>query len=224
MLNPALKERATEVLSGRKDAFATAVLGLLLKVYGQDLLSWDGQTIQLEVKDDFGLEMPRWVYDRLMALIAAMTSNQVFQDVPLFDETVSALAGKGMGYEQDAPPVEDVAWAVTEILLNDPAPAGRQPNHPWSRDIRKYVRAVLDDEGMPIAPKCLDFAGNNTVPGEAQGDGSYYAGVYGVQAERANEIDAWIDERISLLLEQLAYVGVPVNSQLAEQQPQSLER
>lgn len=217
MLNPEFKDRATAILSGREEAFATTILGVLLKVYGQDLLNWDGQTIQLEVKDDFDLEMPRRVYDRLQALMMAMTSNQVFQDVPVFDEAVSALAGKGLGYEQDAPPVEDVAWAVTEILLNDPAPVGRPPNHPWAPDIRKYVRAVLDDEGMPIAPKTLDFAGGRQVPVEEEGDPQYYAGVYGVQAERAAEIDTWVEERVGMLLNQLASVGIQVNQQMAPQ-------
>jgi len=214
MLNPVFKERATEFLSGQREAFATTILGLLLKVYGQNLMSWDGLTIQMEVRDDFQLEMPRTVYDRLMALLSSMTSNQVFIDVPIFDETVSALVGKGLGQEQDAPPVEDVAWAVTEILLNDPRPKGRNANDPWSRNIKKYVRVVLDDEGMPIAPKALDFAGNDNVNAETSDDEAYYAGVWGVQAERAKEVDTWLDDRVALLLAQLEYVGVQVNHDL----------
>jgi hypothetical protein len=70
---------------------------------------------------------------------------------------------------------------------------------------------------MPIAPKTLDFAGGRQVPVEEEGDPQYYAGVYGVQAERAAEIDTWVDERVGMLLNQLASVGIQVNQQMAPQ-------
>ncbi len=210
MIGREFREQATPYLSGAKPAFATSLVGILLKAYGAAALNWDGLTVQLQLKDDFELEMPRKVHDQMMGLILCMTSDRVFTEVPVFDEMVSALTGQGVGYEQDCPPVQDVAWTVTEILLNDPTPTGRPANRPWSRDIAKYVRVVLDDEGMPIAPKALDFAGDKEVPTESTAGEDYYAAVWETQSERAKEVDEWVQERVTLLVGQLEGLGIPI--------------
>lgn len=215
MIGRDFRAKATPYLAGAEPAFATTLVGILLQAYGAEALNWDGLTIQLQIKDDFELEMPRKVHDQLMGLILCMTSDRVFTEVPVFDEMVSALCGQGVGYEQDAPPVQDVAWTCTEILLNDPEPTGRPKNQPWARDIAKYVRVVLDDEGMPIPPKILSFAGDRPVPSESTGSEEYYAATWAAQSQRAQEIDDWLDERVGLLINQLEGLGIPI-SQLSQ--------
>lgn len=209
MIGREFRQQASPYLSGKVDAFATTLLGIVLKAYGPEALNWDGLTIQLQIKEDFEIDLPRRVHDKIMALILCMTSNRVFIEVPVFDEMISALAGQGVGYEQDVPPVEDVAWACTEILLNDPEPTGRPPM-PWSSDIRKYVRVVLDDEGMPIAPEALSFAKDTTVKTEENVTGADYAATWEIQASRAREVDEWIEARVVLLLDQLQSLGIDV--------------
>ncbi len=202
-------------LSGARPAFATTLLSLLLRTYGLQVMEWEGETIQLEVKDDFHLEMPRKVYDQLMALLTALTTDEVYKDVAVFDEICSALNGRGLGVERDVPPVTDVAWAVTEIRINDPDPATRSPEQPWSRNIARYCRVVLDDEGMPIAPKALEFAHSRAVPAEGTDNPDYYAAAWGSAQARADEIDTIMAERTRLLIEQLMTVGVQFKQPVA---------
>ncbi len=209
------------IFSGKREAFATTLLASLVQAYGIEVLEWDGLTIQLQVKDDLGIEIPRKIYDKLMGLITAMTTDSVYKDVPVFDEIVSALAGQGIGVEQDVPSVEDVAWAVAEIQLNDPEPVTRDPENPWSRNIGKYVRVVLDNEGFRIAPQILSFAPNRHLPKEGMDDPSYYAGAWGAQQEKADEIDRWVENTLILLIQQLTSMGIemrPTKSP-AETQP-----
>jgi hypothetical protein len=208
MLPRALKEGLTPYLSGERECFATTLLCGVVAAFGIEAMNWDGATIELEVKDDFGVEMPRRVYDKLMALIAAVTTDSVYKDVAIFDETVSALAGDGVGVQKGVPSVDDVAWAVTEIGLVDPDPVTRDPASPWSRNIQKYVRVVLDDEGFTIAPKALEFAGSKIVKNEGFSDPQYYAGAWGSAQERANEVDIWLDSKIVELIQQLGNIGI----------------
>lgn len=207
-----LLDAGRRYFSGESEAFATTLLGILMHAYGIDVLGWDGVTVQMEVKDDFGVEMPRPVYDKLMALITAMSTDSVYKDVALFDETISALNGEGVGVERGIPAVDDVAWTVAELRINDPEPVSRDAKQPWGKNIQKYVRVVLDDEGMNRAPKILDFAAERGVPKEGTDDAQRYAAAWGSQELRADEIDEWVDAQIVALIEQLMGAGIPVKS------------
>lgn len=204
-----LKAIGQKFFSGDEPAFATTLVYILVKAYGFECLNWDGVTIQMQVKDDFGVEMPRRIYDKLMGLITALTTDVVYKDVAVFDEIISALTGKGIGVEQDAPAVEDVAWTVAEIQLNDPDPVSRNPQDPWKKDIKRYVRVVLDNEGFSIPPKILEFAPAKPIQKEGMDDNAYYAGAWGSQQEKADEVDLWVNERIGMLIDQLAVLGFP---------------
>jgi hypothetical protein len=202
------KDSAAKYFSGDIPTFATVLLSCLLKTYGLDVLKWDGLTIQLQVKDDFGVEMPRLVYDKLMALISAITTTHIYEDVPLFDETVSALCGRGFGEEEDIPAVEDVAWTIAELQLNDPEPVGRHKDVPYGHDIRKYVEVVLADEGFSIAPRILGFAKTSNVKAEGTGDTEMFAAAWGEKQAKADEIDKWVEDKVVILVQQLQTLGI----------------
>lgn len=203
-----MKEAGAAYFSGERPTFATVLLAILFKLFGPEVLDWDGLTIQLEIKDRFGVDVPRRVYDKLMALITALSTDRVYKEVPLFDEFVSAINGEGMGIEQDIPAVDDVAWAVAELSMNDPDPVTRDPKNPWSKDVQKYVRVVLDDEGMSIAPKVLDFAPSKVRQLEGMDAPEVYAGSWGSSQDRADEVDRWVDNMAMTLIRQLMDLGI----------------
>ena len=208
MIPRELKEQLTAYLKGEREAFATTLLSGLLMVYGLDLLEWDGPTIEMEVREDFELQIPRRVYDRLMAAITAITTDSVYHDVGVFDQTVASLAGHGVGVEKEAPTAEQLAWTVAELQLLDPEPVGRQAENPWSRQIQKYVRVALDLEGLKFPPKILKFAGKTPLAKDGADDPQMYAGAWGSGQAQADEIDQWLEGRVVLLLRQLMDLGV----------------
>lgn len=205
-----LKAIGKQFFSGEREAFATTLLSILVKAYGIGCLNWDGITIQMQVKDDFDTDISRKVYDQLMGLISVLTTDSVYKDVEVFDEIVSALVGHGIGVEQNIPSVDDVAWVVAEIGLNDPDPVTRNPEDPWKSDIKKYIRVVLDNEGMKTAPKILNFVPSVHMEKEGMDDPSYYAGIWKSQQARADEVDTWVSGQLSKLVDQLGEIGINV--------------
>lgn len=205
-LKPEIIKIARNYFSGEQPAFATTLLAILFKTYGVQVLEWDGLTIEMEVKEDFGVDMPSRVYDKLMALITALSNDAIYKDVTFFDEFVSAINGRGFGTEDDVPAVDDVAWAVAELTINDPRPFGREPY--WYRNIRIYTRVVLDDEGMDIPPQVLGFAEARTPKSSVNEEPADYAATWGEKQAKADEIDAWVSERMVALVQQLMEVGV----------------
>lgn len=204
------KKRAKPYLSGETPTFATVLLSILLKAYGTEALEWDGATIQMQVKEDFEVEMPRRVYDQLMALISALTTDTVYAEVDVFDETVNALCRRGIGAFRGVPPALDVAWAVTEIEMADPEPIGRDPKKRWNNNILRYIRVVLDDEGLSIAPKTLGMVKDKPASTHETSDPAIFAASWHSKQRAADEIDRQVEDIASKLIKQLADVGVAV--------------
>lgn len=210
-----LKEAGRRYYSGEEPTFATVLVAIMVKLYGPEVLEWDGLTYQLEIKELFEAEMPRTVYDKMMALVTALATDAVYKNVEIFDETVNALNGHGVGVDQDIPSAAEVGWAVTELRLNDPDPATRSPEQPWGRDIQKYVSVVLRDEGLNIPPRALDFAETKILESEGTDDPTQYAAAWRSNQSRADEIDQWIEGLVVTLLEQLMGLGINLEAQSA---------
>jgi len=208
ILSRELKAAAQPYFSGDKESFATTLVAGLLRLYGVEALEWDPLTIQMEIKEDLGVDMPRRVYDKMMALVSALKTDVVYKDVAIFDETVNAMTGKGVGIDRDIPSVDDVAWVVTELRMNDPEPVTRSPEQPFSRDIQKYARVVLDDEGVDIAPEALDFAANRPVKQEGMDDPEFYEAAWGSAQAKADEIDKWVEGMAIQMIHQLMSLGI----------------
>jgi len=73
ILSRELKAAAQPYFSGDKESFATTLVAGLLRLYGVEALEWDPLTIQMEIKEDLGVDMPRRVYDKMMALVYQRT-------------------------------------------------------------------------------------------------------------------------------------------------------
>jgi hypothetical protein len=211
----AFKAAATQYFNGDVPTFATVLVSALLKMYGAEALNWDGATIQLEIKDDLDVEMPRRVYDQMMGLITAMTTDSVYKDARVFDSIVSALNRQGIVPDNIPPTVEDVAWTVAELGMSDPEPVSRTPGKIWGSKIQAYVRAVLDDEGFTIAPDILSFAHTRTPAAQGMDDASVYAGTWGSAQARADEIDTEVQTKAVELLKHLDTLGINVTAEAA---------
>lgn len=206
-LRPEVKQAIGNYFSGVKPASATVLLGLLLKLYGTPVLNWQPETIQLEVKDDLGVEMPTKVYDKLMALISAMTTDAAYSDVMFFDEFVSAINGRGYGQDDDMPSVLDVCKALVELQLNDP-----EPPSTWSNNIKLYCGVILADEGMSIPPAVMSFAKGKFLRKEGTDDNSQYAAAWQGKQDKATEIDQLCEKHAISIIGELMDAGINVTN------------
>jgi len=202
--------------SGERPTFATVLTSSLLKVYGPEALNWDSQTIQLQVKDDFNVEMPRRVFDQLMGQIAAITSTAVYNDVISFDAYASAVNRLSIRFDHDTPDPGDIAWAVAELAQVDPEPVGVKS---WSPDIIAYIRVVLDDAGVPIPPKVLKFVPPRAPHSNFSDSPDLYAASWASQEAQADEIDKHVDELTLLMLADLSKLGIKPYGNQPEKPP-----
>jgi len=200
------RDQYADFLSGKTETFATVLVGGLLRLYGVECLSWDPTTIRLELKRDIA-EPARVVNTQMQALIAALTTDMVYQDVPTFDQTINALNRADLSEQDDIPMVEEVAWTCTELLLNDPEPVGYK-DIPFSKDINKYCQVVLKDEGFGVAPQILKWVTLPVVQSDFHDDPMMYEAVYKGQQGMAESVDDAMQSRLEMLFQHLKLLGL----------------
>jgi hypothetical protein len=205
------RTKAADFLSGRKPAFATVLVGILLRAYGAEALSWDPLARRMQIEDDFGVELPRKEFEAIEALINAMTTDTAYRSVPVFHRTVQALNRQGLDDLDDMPDPDDLTWAVAELSANDPEPPlVPRTSIPYSDDIARYVGVVLDQHGVYGEPKVLRWADRTNPPLATNlgDDPLMFEAAMESSALKADELESELQNRFRALLTQLQELGI----------------
>lgn len=137
------------------ESYASTLLTVFVDRYGTDGLGWAPETIRLQLRDDFGVQLSRGNFDRLMAAITLVTDDAFYQNLPKFIELCNVLAGSTLDPGTfDPADATECAWGITEALLISPPESAE----PFCDDIRHYLTAVLKDEGFVTPPDVLRIA------------------------------------------------------------------
>lgn len=203
------KKVFTSMLSGERPTYASVLLAGLIRMYGPGVIEFDPSTIEMDVKDDFGVHMPRVVYDQVMALISAISTDKVYREVEVFDQFVNAINRASLQHDQDPPTTEELAWAITELAISDPEPVGL-PDQPFNKQIAAYCRVCMQDDGVMSPPAVLQFAMPTRVSDEWADDPEMFASVYQSHEASAKEIDQYCKSKVSSLLDDLEDLGIEV--------------
>lgn len=188
------------------DSYATVLLAILIDCYGTEAVGWDPSTIRLELQDDFQLQLPQVNFDKLMAAISVLTSDEFYQRLSRFIPICNVMSGSeytpGLFDPADA---YECAWGLTEAMLISPP----ESDEPFADDIRRYIGKVLDEEGIKAAPDLLQIAIRDTSTGAIDysgmsSDPSLFQAEFQVQADRGQQIQQQIRENLQELFEQLA--------------------
>ena len=207
--------RLQSVLKDPK-SFATTLFTVFYDYYGDVLddqgrpacLFWAPATIKREIEEDFNLELPDRAFDRLMTAILLVTTNRFNTSLPDFIECCNILSGDSAATAQfDPADLQEIAWGLTEwYLLVD---TGEDlPENEVSREIRAYIGAMMDNEGLVKAPDVLrlaikDTPINNTIDG-FQDDPVMYEAIYRTQLDKTADLEETIRESLQALLDQLS--------------------
>jgi len=174
---------------------ATVYHSIVLHRYGPSIYSWEPETIDWEIEKDFGFNPSKEVADKLHGLIAAMTTDQVYNDPTVFTHITHALNDQDPGFDLFSPVTpEAAAWAVYEILLNT-----SDSHTEFNDEVKAYIRHILLDTGLWKAPKELawcDMASNVDV---TKFDITSEAKT--VQEEKLARIAAYVRHRKNKMLE-----------------------
>ena len=186
--------------------FASVLLTVFLDRFEMDGLGWDPNTITLEIEEEFDVDLPQCVLDKLMAAISILTSDTFYRSLPDFIMFCNVLSGDTYRPDMfDPADSAEVAWGITEGLLI--SPPEEEQNGPFSDEIRAYVGAVLDQEGIINAPDVLQIALRKANVSDAANqfsdDPAMFNAVYDVEAGKSAEINSIITEKVKMLLGQL---------------------
>lgn len=186
--------------------FASILLTVFLDRFEMEGLGWDPNTITLEIEEEFDVELPQCVLDKLMAAISILTSDTFYRSLPDFITFCNVLSGDTYRPDMfDPADSAEVAWGITEGLLI--SPPEEEQEGPFSDEIRAYIGAVLDQEGIINAPDVLQIALRKANVSDAANqfsdDPEMFNAIYDVEAGKSAEINSIITEKVKMLLGQL---------------------
>lgn len=179
---------------------------MFLDQFGTEALQWDPATIVMEIEEDFDVDLPQVAIDKLMVAINILTSDAFYNSLPDFITFCNVLSGDTYRPDMfDPADSAEVAWGMTEGLLI--APPEEDGEGPFSEEIRAYIGAVLDSEGIINAPDILQIALRRANISDAANqfsdDPEMFGAIYDVEAGKTAEINQIMREKATMLVGQL---------------------
>lgn len=187
------------------ESFTTTLLTLFIDTYGTEGTTWSPETVLLQIEEDFQIPLPQANYDRLLAGINLLTTDSFYQSLPDFITWCNILAGDSYDPNLwDPADAGEVAWGITEAMLLAPP----DEDEPFADDIRAYIGAVLDQEGIIDPPDVLRLAIRDrdpsmNLPDEYSDDPTMFGAIYGAQADRGQALTDLLTDGLRRLSQQL---------------------
>jgi len=187
-----------------RETFGCVLLTLFLDRFGTEGLTWDPATITLEIEEEFDVDLPQLSLDRLMVAIQLLTTDRFFKNLPDFISFCNVLNGDEYQPELwDPADAEEVAWGITEALLIAPP----EENDPFTEEIRAYIGAVLDREGIINPPDILRIALREARVSPSiedfSDDPEMFNAIYDLESGKTEDINQTIRFKTKLLIAQL---------------------
>ena len=209
------------------NAFATTLLATIIDRYTNEVLSWSPVTVRMETEDDFNFTWPQANFDRLMVAFMLVKTDDFYKNLPDFIEMCNVLSGSpATPAVFDPADALECAWGITEALLL--APPEPDDEEPFAEEIRAYIGEALKEEGIITPPDILQIGIvrdglKNTVHSNFSDDPTLFCAIWEVQAEKTEEINAIVKERLTGLVDQLSKLRLK-NGKTAEVSQRMLQR
>jgi hypothetical protein len=172
-----------------------------------EALEWDPSTMALEIEEEFNVKLSQGSLDKLIVCIQILTTDRFFKNLPDFISFCNVLGDDTYRPDMwDPADAEEIAWGVTEALMIEP-PDENDPD-PFTDEIRGYIGAVLDSEGIINPPDILRIAlRDNKVSKnitDFSDDPEMFNAVYDLEAGKTEDINNTLRMKTKLLAEQMA--------------------
>lgn len=187
--------------------YATVLLTLVVDVYGTECFNWDPETLQMELNDDYQMQIPQANFDRLMVAILMQGSPDFYKSLPDFIEYCNVLSGDS--YDPgtwDPADTTEIAWGMSEAMLICPPDDG--DDEPFTEEILAYIGAALSSEGIMTPPDILQLALRDSDPvakvsTEYSDDPIMFNSIYDLESSKTESINVAIRSGLQRLSEQL---------------------
>ncbi len=195
------------------DTPASILLSILIDRYDAAPLEWDPVMIDLQLADDFGVEMPEENTNKINALITMLVSDVFYRSFETFHHLVNAINGAPINLEQFDPVTgEELAWALTELYINDPPEQGEEFNNRFSEEVRRYMGIILSQEGIEPQGilKVAIMPPTVGIEDDFADDPVLFEAIYANRTQKNQELADTVKERldtITNLVAQIAYTN-----------------
>jgi hypothetical protein len=189
---------------------------------GMSFLTWEPATIQMEIEQHYGIDLPAINFEKLQNALALVNTNSFFVSLTDFMRACVAFNGHlPQENEMIFASAEELAWGVTEGLLLMP-PEDNQEN-PFTPEITGYIGKRLDEEGILNPPDILRIATReqdlvDRVNYDYSDDPEMFSAIQGMEAGKTDSINFVIKGRLRALINQLKTLPLKVGqpAQMAE--------
>lgn len=188
----------------RPGMFAFNLLVMLLDAYGPEALTWDAATLDMELHDDFSVDVPPDNFDRMMTAIALLTTDGFYKSPADFVRACASLSGHKPSGDLIMPDCSDLAWGMTEGMLISPPEEGDQK--PFCEEIIGLIEHTLADEGVLTPPDVLAVVGrgiSDRTNYDYSNDPEMFGMIQEVEAGKTDEVNKLVAGRTRALLNQL---------------------
>ena len=188
--------------------FATVLMAMALDRFGTDVMSFEPETIRMELRQAYGQDIPQVNMDKLLAMIAVLTTNLFYVSVETFHQVCDAFGHNEPNfYELDIPDPEDLAWGIAEVTLNDGNPGKAKTDAPeYSHEVKRYIGVVLNQYGITSPPPILSMAEIDPPANQMADDPGMVRAYYESQRREKDDITMFVKEQTRALLRQLHLV------------------
>lgn len=132
MLNPFSDAQELEVLT---------IIGILTKKYGPSWISWEVETIRMELLSDFGEDCSEISFQKVCAAQCALAHSMCWKEWEVFEKVCAACNHKFPIFSFTQPP-EPEEILITMYTLNQIA------DHEYSMEVKKYITAACLNDGL----------------------------------------------------------------------------
>ena len=198
MLTGTRKQKLIQTLQN-EDTLATVLIAVIIDLYGAEVLNYEQITLDLQLKDDLGVELPKINRDKIQAMTLAMTSDQVQTDWLVFNQVCEALNNDPVNLEiLDPITPEQAAWGLTELALVE---EGFEPDE----EVRRYLGAILVRSGLNRKNGILAIAilPDSDYSDTPMSDPEMQTAVFAKEQSDLDYINEYVVERVKLLFQQL---------------------
>jgi len=144
--------RALQALLKQPATYGSVAFIGLCDVFPAEWLEWEPKTVQLEIRDTFGISIESDLFDKIMAARQVVVTDFAFRELPIFITIVNALNGDGVDTPVSQPiDPADLGWGVLEMCLLYPP----SPSETFSEEIIGYMEECLRWQGVRGVPNSL---------------------------------------------------------------------
>lgn len=192
-----------EILTG--DPFATTLIVLIIDRYTTEALSWDIETIKMELEEDFRISLSDETINKIAVGIQILTTDNFITSLPDFIHFCNILSGdEGLPGVFDPADAYEVAWGVGEASLL--YPISDEENETFDPEIIGYITEVLKQEDILTPPDTLAFIPSEELVGDVINsftDQELMQVCYNEALDKSQELQDYVNRRMQALCAEL---------------------